>query len=49
MSSTSWLMAAKLLILISFGAAVVWWQLRDLAREKARTAEREAKLGNGNT
>ena len=49
MSSTSWLMAAKVLILVSLGAAFVWWQLRDLAHEKKRTTEREAKLSQDST
>lgn len=42
MDTGSYLMAAKVLILVTAGAAIVWWQLRDLAQEKKRTAEREA-------
>ena len=45
----STLMAAKVLGLIGLGAAVVWWQLRDLANEKKRTAEREAARDADNT
>ena len=40
MNSDSYLMAAKVLILVAAGAAIVWWQLRDLAQEKKRSAER---------
>jgi hypothetical protein len=46
MNTGSYLMAAKVLILIAAGAAFVWWQLRDLAQEKKRTAEREANQNN---
>ena len=41
MESGSYLMAAKVLILVAAGAAFVWWQLSDLAQEKKRTAESE--------
>jgi hypothetical protein len=43
MNSGSYLLAAKVLLLVAAGAAFVWWQMRDLAQEKKRTAEREAK------
>ena len=33
------LMLVKVLLIVGGGAAFVWWQLRDLAREKERTAE----------
>ena len=36
------LMVVKVLAIVGFGAAFVWWQLRDLANEKKRAAEREA-------
>lgn len=42
MDTGSYLMAAKVLMLVAAGAAFVWWQLRDLAQETKRTAEREA-------
>lgn len=42
-------MAVKVLGLIGLGAAVVWWQMRDLANEKKRSAEREAVRGNDKT
>ena len=32
------LMLIKVLLIVGLGAAFVWWQLRDLAREKERTA-----------
>ena len=41
MSSASTLMAIKVLSIIVFGAAFFWWQMRDLAQEKKRAAERE--------
>ena len=31
------LMLIKVLLIVGLGAAFVWWQLRDLAREKKRT------------
>ena len=37
-----YLMAAKVLLIVAAGAAFVWWQLRDLAQEKKRTAKRDA-------
>ncbi len=40
------LMALKVLLLIGLGAAFVWWQMHDLAKEKKRTAEREAERDN---
>ena len=42
METGSYLMAAKVLLIIAAGAAFVWWQLRDLAQEKKRTIQREA-------
>ncbi len=41
MSSTSTLMAIKVLSIIAFGVAFFWWQMRDLAQEKKRAVERE--------
>ena len=35
------LMAVKVLLIIGLGAAFVWWQLRDLAREKKRSQAAE--------
>jgi hypothetical protein len=32
------LMLVKVLLIVGLGAAFVWWQLRDLAREKKRSA-----------
>jgi hypothetical protein len=43
------LMAAKVLILICAGVAFVWWQLRDLAMEKERREQQDAKLERGKT
>jgi hypothetical protein len=43
MDSSNSLMAVKVVILIGAGVVFVWWQLRDLAQEKRRSAEREAK------
>ncbi len=34
------LMAVKVLGIVAFGAVFVWWQFRDLAREKKRSAAR---------
>ena len=31
-------MLVKVLLIVGLGAAFVWWQLRDLAREKERSA-----------
>ncbi len=42
METGSYLMAAKVLLIIAAGAAFVWWQLRDLAQEKKRAIQREA-------
>ena len=42
MNPVSNLMAVKVLVIIIAGAAFVWWQLRDLAHEKKRAAERNA-------
>ena len=33
------LMLVKVLLIVGGGATFVWWQLRDLAREKERAAE----------
>ena len=49
MTSTDWLMTVKVLILVAAGGGFAWWQLRDLAKEKTRTAEREAKTGQKKT
>jgi hypothetical protein len=35
----STLMAVKVLSVVGLGAAFVWWQLRDLAKENTRTAQ----------
>lgn len=40
MASMSILMAVKVLGIVALGAVFVWWQFRDLAREKKRSAER---------
>jgi hypothetical protein len=40
MITGSYLIAAKVLIIIAAGAAFVWWQLHDLAQEKKRANER---------
>ena len=37
------LMLIKVLLIVGLGAAFVWWQLRDLARDKKRAAELEKK------
>ncbi len=42
MITGSYLIAAKVLIIIAAGAAFVWWQLHDLAQEKKRANERNA-------
>jgi len=42
--SASLLMAVKVLLIIGLGIAFVWWQLRDLAREKERTAAQKKSL-----
>ena len=38
---TSHLMLVKLLLIVGLIGAFTWWQLRDLAREKERTAAQE--------
>ena len=43
MSPTDWLMTAKVLILVAAGGGFAWWQLRDLAKEKRLTEERESQ------
>ena len=45
MTSTDWLMAAKVLILVAAGVAFAWWQFHDLAQEKRRNQERESQNG----
>ncbi|NQW92420.1 MAG: hypothetical protein HQ446_00010 [Polaromonas sp.] len=45
--SVNGLMAVKVLILIAAGSAFVWWQLRDLAREKKHQTEQDTKLDPG--
>ena len=44
--TTSHLMLVKLLLIVGLIGAFTWWQFRDLAREKERTAAQEklAKL-----
>ena len=42
--SASLLMAVKVLLIVGLGVAFVWWQLRDLAREKERTAAQKKSL-----
>lgn len=37
------LMLVKVLLIVGLGAAFVWWQFRDLAREKKRAAALEKK------
>jgi hypothetical protein len=39
--SLSWLMAVKVLGIAALGLGFVWWQFRDLAREKKRSDERK--------
>ena len=40
MDNISVLMAVKVLGIVALGAGFVWWQFRDLAREKKRSAAR---------
>ena len=40
----STLMIVKVLGIVGFGAAVVWWQFHDLAQEKKREVQRQAAL-----
>ena len=50
MASMSILMAVKVLGIVALGAVFVWWQFRDLALEKKRSAERrELKASKDNT
>jgi hypothetical protein len=35
------LMLVKVVLIVGLGAAFVWWQLRDLAREKKRREARD--------
>jgi hypothetical protein len=41
MDSLSWLMVVKVLGIAALGGGFVWWQFRDLARAKKRSAERK--------
>ena len=41
------LMLIKVLLIVALGVAFVWWQLRDLAREKERTAAQDKLPGPG--
>jgi len=43
MATSDYLMAIKVLLLVAAGVGFVWWQLRDLAKEKARRTESEKK------
>jgi hypothetical protein len=43
MAASDYLMAIKVLLLVAAGGGFVWWQLRDLANEKARRSESEKK------
>ncbi len=45
----SMLMTIKVLGLIGLGAGIVWWQMRDLAKENKLTVERDAKLSMDKT
>ena len=40
----STLMIVKVLGIIGFVAAIVWWQFHDLAQEKKREVQRQAAL-----
>jgi hypothetical protein len=42
-NSDSALMVVKVAGLVAAGAAFVWWQFRDLAREKKRNAARKSQ------
>ncbi len=44
MASFSVLMLVKVLGIAALGAAFVWWQFRDLAREKKRSEARKLAL-----
>ncbi len=41
MGNLSWLMLVKVLGIAALGLGFVWWQFRDLAREKKRSDERK--------
>jgi hypothetical protein len=43
MIANDYLMAIKVLLLVAAGGGFVWWQLRDLSKEKARRIESEKK------
>jgi hypothetical protein len=50
MSSTDWLMALKVGVLVAAGVAFVWWQFHDLAQERRRTQQRDSQRSkNPNT
>lgn len=44
MSGESTLMVIKVVGLVAAGAAFVWWQFRDLAREKKRSDSKKSSL-----
>lgn len=44
MDNLSWLMLVKVLGIAALGGGFVWWQFRDLAREKKRSAERKKSV-----
>ena len=44
MSDVSAFMLLKVLIIAALGGAFVWWQFRDLAREKERSNARKNAL-----
>lgn len=43
MTSADTLMAVKVVLLLAAGAGFAWWQFHDLAQERRRTQERDAK------
>ena len=43
MSGESTLMVIKVVGLVAAGAAFVWWQFRDLAREKKRNTSQKSQ------
>lgn len=46
MADMSLLMAVKVLGIVALGAVFVWWQFRDLAREKKRAAAKRELMAN---
>jgi Flp pilus assembly protein TadB len=46
MDNLSWLMVVKVLGIAALGGGFVWWQFRDLAREKKRSEQRKAAADN---